>query len=210
MRNAIKNIICIILIIVLTSSCSLPHNRTRDNSLNNIPISQISINEFCDYIIPYALPSNILNESFSHTFNIEDIDSFIKKSNYTKDILNSDNNYSIIRFNDSESVLFIMYNNNGEIIDSIFTSHFYSILDFSSIIIGKSNYKDVMKVDKNAYYYLKVGENYSIHWLKRGYYILILYSNDEQKKVKMIQLKKDKINFYNTLRNDNDINIESF
>lgn len=161
------------------------------NSLTSIKSSEIS--EFGLYVMPNHTRNAISRACFISDINTDNMYTH-KGSKYS---------YSIAKIADKNKYLFLLYENNGTIVSSIYTDKFYNQNDFNDITYGTSfstveERLDITNTDSNnddeMIFYLDTGE----------YYVIKL---DDESNIEYIEKFNDEYQFMNILKSSQDFNI---
>lgn len=160
------------------------------NPLEEMKVSNLAI----DDIAQFTYPGDFFNR-FSLVLHAHDI---LDKTDNAYVQKTDEYSFAVLKFDNPTKYLFLLYNENDEIIDSIYTSYFYNQNDFDKLVSGESTAADVKNIDKTMYLYDFGDCKNSFHWLDTGQYISISYEKDTNV-IESIELQNDSCDFYQIL-----------
>lgn len=198
MKRIITIFICLCVIFSLNACSSTSH---QFDTLDNY--------KYLDYdeLMKYTVPSYITGMQS----NLLNVDDFISQdiTNVITDKM-GDNYYSLMKINSPENkqyLLFLLYDSEYYLKESIYTSRFYSEEDFSLLTIGgkKSEVESIVTLDMNEYYFSDDFSE-SIFWLKNNKMIIIDYQSDI---ISNIETINDEYKIYQFLNQSKIIDLEN-
>lgn len=147
---------------------------------------------------PALLKSNIpysVRENMSIVLKNEYVEDVLGKAKITRKVENK--TYEIRKMNDGSLIIVTYDNDNGRLIDVWRFKELYERNDFKALLVGDSNYEDVLKIDPYTFFFKKSNEiAYSEHRLINDEALVINYIRDNGLwVVEDIAYKKDPVGF---------------